>query len=580
MAVEDKRAQHRWRRIERLLKWARTIPTGRHRRDPWEINLSDEEKRERKTWPIHAPELPEVDLEYVMELARATPYEKELREAVELLRNPRRWEVARTDTVVPASRLTVEHAETLRRNGITREYGGQPLAWGLLSTKAEPEKMPPRHRAISDMLWSNATLDDAMKVKLTSTDELLQVMKDNRFGVTFDFTGWYYSLPVSEEVQPYLCFRVGKKVYTHVRAPMGHKWMVMVAHTITKVLAHTTAVCYDVIIDNVLYAGNDELVLCEERKKFLERCARARATVGEATEVNTTVTYRGIKVEMGVSVTVKQKWADKLRGRIQVLLGGETSAAKVHSVGGMIAWLRGVLPCDLLDDYWLWRLVAVAAQLEGEATVEIQPNAREALRKIHDWILDGATTPRRALRDSRKKARALIVTDASQARPLARWGALVVTDRVTSWTGLFPIPFAKVTSIADLETAAILLTLELAPAVKSYDILALTDNQVTHMVMGKRRCSAWRLHSLVKAIHRTVSVSGGRIRTSWIPTDENPADNLSRGRGVSDGDLEQLLYLRRKFGMDWEGLRSSKEHTVVSVEVSNAVLKHFLQKEK
>jgi len=570
--------QHRWRRIEKLLKWARSIPSGRYRRDPWETTVSEEVKKERKRWPLHAPALPEVNLEYVMEVARTTPYEKELREAIALLRDPRRWEGAQTDTAMPASRITRAHAETLERRGIVREFLGTTLAWGLLSTKAEPEKVPPRHRAISDMLWSNATLDEAAKVKLSTTDELLSMMKGNKYGATFDFTGWYYSLPVGEEVQPYLCFRVGKKVYTHVRAPMGHKWMVMVAHTITKVLAHTTVVRYDVIIDNVMYAGNDKTVLVEERRKFLERCERARATVGEATEVGSGVTYRGMKVEMGVSVTVKGKWAEKLKARIGNVLLGNATAAKIHSIGGMLAWLRGVLPHETLDDYWLWRLIAVGSHLEGEADIELQPRAREALQSVSDWIIRDGKTPLRTLAEPYTRARALVITDAAQAVPLARWGGMIVTDRITSWTGLFPIPFAKATSIADLEAAAILLTLEMAPAIKGWKILALTDNQVTHLVMGKRRCSAWRLHNITRQIHRTVSAAGGHIETAWIPTKENPADNLSRGRGVSDEDLAQLMALRRKFGMVREGLRTSKGYNIVSVETCNSIIHSFLHR--
>ena len=45
--------------------------------------------------------------------------------------------------------------------------------------------------------------------------------------------------------------RVGNKLYTHLRGPMGQKFMVFVAHTVSRVLAHTTKVRYDVITDNV-----------------------------------------------------------------------------------------------------------------------------------------------------------------------------------------------------------------------------------------------------------------------------------------------------------------------------------------
>ena len=111
----------------------------------------------------HAPRQPYLDLDLVLRVATTTPYTEECIEAVDLLTNPTRWAPAETSTsaTIPPSRVRKDFVEDMINSDIVAEFTGTPLAWGLITAKAEPTKNPPRWRMISDMLWSNATLEDS-----------------------------------------------------------------------------------------------------------------------------------------------------------------------------------------------------------------------------------------------------------------------------------------------------------------------------------------------------------------------------------------------------------------------------------
>ena len=528
-----------------------------------------------KGWKVHAPRLDSLFMDRVLELARRTPYYDDAVLAADLLVNDAHWEKAATDTRPPDSRVRHDFADDLCSNGVTAVFNGTPKAWGLLTARPEPTKIPPRFRAISDMLWSNAALDDTKKVRLSTSNELFGKVSRNKHACTFDFTGWFYSLAIGDRVQPFLCFRIGKTIFTHLRAPMGHKWMVFIAHTITCVLAWSPHVEWDAIIDNVMYASNDKDILAAEKNAFMARCEYVRATLGETTEIGDTVTYRGINMHMGQTVGVKPSWTEKFTRRIETVLEGRCTAAMIYSLGGMIAWLRGILESTTLENYWWWRTVARAANMEPWKTVTLTTHVRDALNAIRVWISSDIPPRRSVAIISRVKA--LLVTDASLARPLGRWGAMVVTTTMRCFGGLFPVALCKVASIADLETAAILLTLHAAPSLaSSFDIHAMTDNQVTHLVLTKRRCSAWRLHMLCRAIHVTVSARGSTLTTSWIPSAENPTDGISRGRQVTDADTRQLMTLVRKSGMDPEEIVHTNDISIISLEQCGNILPRFL----
>jgi len=541
-------------------------------------------------WLIHAPRLKPLDVDAVIEYARANVPKDLYNDALlarRILSDETLWKPSSTTMEVPKSRVHRRVAQAMVSNGILveMEKGNafnnnslqidnkecpQPKAWGLLSTKPEPHKDPPRLRVISDMLWSNWALDDMVHTQF-STQRTLDGMFRRSFGATFDFSGWYYALPVRNGVENYLVVRSGNSLYKHVRAPMGHKWMVFAAHSLTKVIAYTPRVDFDVIIDNVLLASNDEVALKQESDAFVARAKSFGATLGEASGPQRNVTYRGMVVHMGNDVTVKAPWASKCALRITYVLSKDPTAAQVYSLGGMLAWLRGVIPLDVLEDYHWWKDVAKAANASPNKRIRLRSESKTALQQLK-MVLTEVPLPTRTL-NAPHKPRAVIATDAALTKPLGRWGAIIVTTRITAMGGLFPIALCQVASIADLEMAAVLMAIELSKGLDGKEIMLYTDNQTVQRVLTKRRSCAYRLHMFCKRIHASVRSKGSRLAAAvWIPSTENPADGISRGRNLTDKDVAQTLSLSHKFGVVPEGIDLNREFKKIEPAICHSIL--------
>jgi len=545
------------------------------RHDPWPAEATGYKAKETATWRIHAPQLEALDVDAVVAYAKnnvpADLYEQALL-AQRILSDVTLWQSAATNTPVPPSRVHKRVGDAMEQNGILAPLTGTPKAWGLLTTKPEPLKEPPRLRVISDMLWSNWALDDMVKTSFSSQAQLDAKLRA-RYGATFDFTGWYYALPVREAVGEYLAVRIGDTIYRHARAPMGHKWMVFAAHTLTQVIAWTPHLNHDVIIDNVMYSAEDELLLRRECDAFMSRAALFKATIGEATGPSRSITYRGMVASMAETVTVKRSWAEKCARRISYVLTRGATAAQIYSIGGMLAWLRGVVPIEGLEDYHLWKDIARAANSTPDKRMTLHAASLQALKTIQT-ILEAEDLPTRKLSEP-PRPRALLITDASLARPLGRWGAIVVTTRIRALAGLFPIPLCRVASIADLEMAAVLLAVTLVP-LYNLEIVLIIDNQSAWRVLEKRRSCAWRLHMFGKEIHARVRSLGSSLQARWVPSARNPADGISRGKAMSDADLAQALSLAHEFGVVPEGIGLNKEIERIEVDVCQGILLHSL----
>jgi len=430
---------------------------------------------------------------------------------------------------------------------------------------------------ISDMLWTNWALPGTARTTFSTQKELDKKFQ-RRYGVTFDFKGWYYALPTSTEVGRHLVVRVGNKCFMHTRAPMGHKWMVFAAHTFTKVIAWNDAVDTDIIIDNVLFTGDDPEKLREQSSAFLARAERFGATIGDSTDVGTHVVYRGVDAQLGGSVSVKPAWAQKCARRIEVVLTRPPTAAQMWSLGGMFAWLRGIIPLEVLEDYHLWRDIARAANMAPHKLIRLHKYTAVALLQLKE-TLARAELPRREL-DIPVQPRVIVVTDASLARPLGRWGAIVVTSHITALGGLFPVALCRVASIADLEMAAAALTLHLSRGLERRHIALFMDNTAAAHVLQKGRSAAWRLHVLGKDIHASVRALGATLTVIWIPSELNPADGISRGRNPTDEDISKLQTLARTIGMVSERTGLNKGFENINISICESVLLNILGKGK
>jgi hypothetical protein len=475
--------------------------------------------------------------------------------AREILVNPELWVNAKTHTVPPVSRIKRAHLDKLIEADILIPLQGEQVcAWGLLT--AVPEEGKGRYRMISDMLWSNATLADQRKVEFRDYRVLADALGKTSYAATADFQAWYYQLPVGVSVRPYLAVNVGGVTYSHARGPMGHKWMVFVAHTLTKVLAWDPDVFHDVIIDNVLYAGTER-----EVTKAMERFDARCSLVGQPTSqrmmspASDVVEHRGLLWKLHSNVAVlKRTWVTRAHKRVDAFLSNPT-AGKAWSLGGMVAWSRKM---GLgADDFELWRDLARHSGGYGGRKLSLSQATMQAWKRWINWL---DTEPQLELASTMTRCRTLLITDASLARPLGRWGAIVVSDHVQTYTGLFPIALCHVATIADLEAAAIVMALSMVrKSMDRWDVVCLTDNQAVAWAYRKGRSRAWRLHHLLRKIKEMVMATGSTCQLTWIATENNPADGLSRAFDITDKDANLTADLLRKNGMEMEEGTVTKE---------------------
>lgn len=249
---------------------------------------------------MHAPQVAKLDLAAVRRLAVQTPYATDFDYALQMLNDESIHQMTEMDTTLAvASELRSEQIDTLYAAGQIRPIREESVkGWGNAYLVGEPMKL--RQRPIIDMLTANVLLQDAPKVQFADLQQWTEQACQHRVAGSIDMKGWYFQIPVSEEVQPYLCIKTSRGWYAMTHAPMGHKWSVFIAHTITKILAHdeNQKLFTDIIIDNVFVAGENTAEVNEYIARFYRRCASANVTIGDVTVATKKVEHRGVLVSL------------------------------------------------------------------------------------------------------------------------------------------------------------------------------------------------------------------------------------------------------------------------------------------
>jgi hypothetical protein len=522
---EKRRRNHQQHRCP----WANTTGSTRH-------------------FAVHAPKMPAIDIHCLLDLAKSTPYYRDAALAVNMLTDPTLWEPAKTDVTTPPSHVARRVVQALVDAAVLVPSSGRPLSWGLLSTV--PEERKQRLRPISDTLFSNHMLPDAPTTEFGTLESLLGMCARGAYAATVDFRGWYYQIPIAPAVRPFMSVSVAGEIFEHARAPMGHKWMVFVANTFTKVLAYVDSkVETDVIIDNVLFTGSRADVQ-RAVAMFRMRCGIVGATIGDEAQ-GIAVDHRGVTLDfLAKTVKLKTDWVLKFVARATSTLQHEPTADQLYSLGGMLAWARSVLGAQVPDDYALWRHIAKAARMcaDDRPCVKLPwpPAARRELDGVLAWISHNPERQARAV----YAIESLVVTDAALSPAKASWGGILVTDTVRLWTGTFAGPQR---SIVECEMAAVLLTLERAERFLCSDVVVVSDNTAVVHVIGRGRSSSKCLHNMVKSLHSFFFRCGRSFVCMWVRSEHNPADGISRGKPFTDGDMHLLHSLSEEIGRSLEG---------------------------
>ncbi len=178
-----------------------------------------------------------------------------------------------------------------------------------------------RRRFIQETLAPNVLCPDPVNPGFKRLDHMKRLLLRGLYAASLDWRCFYYQLPLHERVWSFFTVAVGGQSYMFTRLPMGFKWAVAIAQTITLFLSlGLVGVTIDVYIDNMLIVG-DETSVRAAVAIVLARCRAYNVSVGSV-EMGTTVTHRGVVLDfLNKTVMLKESFRTKLERRVAVLGG-------------------------------------------------------------------------------------------------------------------------------------------------------------------------------------------------------------------------------------------------------------------
>jgi hypothetical protein len=529
------------------------LALGRKTRRPG-LRVWDDDVDSRH-WPIHAPDIPLINLDRLLELAKQTPYFDLARIAVEMCQNGEWHDVEAAGVpkaACPISKMSTTDVATYTAHKYIAEIPEHEVrSWGKLSSIPEPTKTPPRRRPIIDLIMANALLCDAPKVTFTSISHQLATAMAASIATSFDMKGWYFAIPVSEAVSRHLAFRTAEnKWYRWLRGPMGHKWFVFVGHIFTSVIAWIPGTKSDIIIDNVLYTETDETRLRATNEVFRSRCAYVGATLGQDTGLITKPDHRGIQYDLvSKSWGLRTTFVEKFRKQVTHALTKPTTAGQWLSIAGKVNWMRQILDITPLH---IWKMTARAAPCNPRRPLAPTQALIAELRYLY------AVASKRQTRAPHPAAMALLVTDAAKANGKASWGAVLLLPDGSYRTAAHDYDRqAAMDHITALELRA------LFEAVEHFNITNRsltwwTDNTAAALVVRSGRTHSFPMWCWLRRIKAAIRTRSLQVAAKWLASELNPADGLSRGHALTEADRYLLEDLARTWAAHpwvWEEKR-------------------------
>ena len=204
-----------------------------------------------------------------------------------------------------------------------------------------PQEPKRRRRIIFDAIGENVLCHDCPKIRINGTKVIRRIAKQNKFAASFDFKAWFFQF---RALGQYYAFRdTSGQWYAPVRAPMGHKFHVFCAHTVTKVLlsmalveSSVARVAYDVISTTFSW----HTMIQHSCKPFHLVCRRYNATIGEYVSTRQIVEHRGMVTSARPQLRSRRHGCNGLHKRLSI---AKSIRRGPTSVIGMLVWALLIL---------------------------------------------------------------------------------------------------------------------------------------------------------------------------------------------------------------------------------------------
>jgi ribonuclease HI len=520
-------------RVARLTATLNGEPRSHVHTNPWK---ELEKSVDSSEFPVQAPQVRLFDINGVHAwlAGRDSPNAQAVHECIEILSG---WRGEHECTVVPLgpkgvpeSSLRLRFIRQLEEAGIVSNLSPEDPILSFVLVHAILEQPKSRFRVIVDALPQNVLLRDLEKVTFSSVLQLKRWFSEHEYAVSFDFRAWYYQFNLTK-LRNYYVFRRGSKLFRFEKGVMGLKWMVKLAHDVTKSLAQEVAlsvgVTVDVYIDNVLFLGTHTLVT-RAAFVFMSLMRAFDVQISEYVPSTQQFTYRGLQVDLRTQeIALKPSFVSKTSERIQYVLdAGTVTKAQLESLAGAANWASVVLEKQFGLGH-VYHALASTSKVSGGAcskelilTHELRDELQGVLIALPSTIgLSTTMTPS-------SKPVILLYTDACKDITLAGKGIVVVTPNcVKEYVEEFSMHEMMSEAIHLLEIKALIAGLKkLYPGSR---VRIFCDNEGVVKAIKKGRSSEMNFHKLVKEA-RNLLQTFEEWEIIWIESKLNWADEPSR----------------------------------------------------
>lgn len=450
---------------------------------------------------------------------------------------------ARQPTLSPLEMAQVDREieRALKKHAIIQIHPAEVACLNPIFTVAK--KDTEERRMIVDLRQVNKHLI-VPKFKMTTFREAKQLITPGCWMTKIDIKDAFWHLPIHPADQPYLAFQWRGITYTHRVAPFG---LSISPLFLTKTMRPLMAKLNSTGISSCIYV-DDALIVDESCQKTQEATAVAVRTIEEAgfiinrekSQLNPSqeVTYLGMTIETKtMTVRTPRGKLNKTKMAIKKMI--LTPQWTVREIASLVGLLN-----SLADGLFQTRVFTTGLQQwkrswqEGDWDAPLDPSAA-ALSNLQWWSENLPRLNGRSL--LLMKTEGTLTTDASTLS----WGAIWESP------GLDPVHthghFDQEQvgwHIGEKELLAVSLAVQALKAqVKGKTILLRTDSMTTMIGVNKMGSNSPKIAVLIDKLFMILEAQQTHIRAVYIPSEENPADALSRKKPAnSDWQLNPEIF--------------------------------------
>ena len=430
----------------------------------------------------------------------------------------------------PKSSITDSQHSCLLCNEICEASFDPETSFAYIFTTPEIEKA--RYRVVTDCLSSNVLCQDSAKTEFTPIRRLGQFILAAKVAVAVDMKAWYFQFKLDPKVRKYFQYMVNGSLFQFCRLPMGFKNSGSIAHQTAVYLALISCegleVQFDVYIDNIIFFGNDATLVDQVLQRFKSHCNYYQCVIGEVSDISTSITYRGVQMDfLNKTLRLGTKFRNKFLYRLSRLSG---SWAQYRSLIGMLISGYMSLNIPLAEIYYCLKYLARNAYTP-EAT-QVQPWAAVVAELEKATKLFTDNVPRTVTSNPHNQI--VVITDACGENSTG--ASIVITPNGRIYIATYDLDSPS-SSINDLETLVLFHTLKKYPFLFNQTLIhAYADNTAMIATLTTGHSKSWFLNMAVRNTLALVNDYRSRLALTYVPSELNPSDGLSRDKGFSTQD--------------------------------------------